>query len=83
MGGTKGHNTKQNEPKTNMTCVLTRGVRGRKDRKVTEASRSVEGEEGLERAESGINMTRISLCKVPHFEEHILIKYSSSKETKL
>lgn len=34
---------KQNESKTNITCVLTRGVRRRKDRKVTEASRSAEG----------------------------------------
>lgn len=46
VGGTGGHNRKQNEPKTNITCVLTCGVRRRKDRKVTEASRSVEGEEG-------------------------------------
>lgn len=46
VGGTGGHNRKQNEPKTNITYVLTCGVRRRKDRKVTETSRSVEGEEG-------------------------------------
>ena len=43
VGGTGGHNRKQNEPKINITCVLTCGVRRRKDRKVTEASRSAEG----------------------------------------